>query len=37
MQRAVGRAVSTCAELAKADYELYQALNLLKGLGIINR
>ena len=27
----------TGAELAKSDYELYQALNLLKGLRIVNR
>lgn len=27
----------TSAELAKTDYELYQALNLLKGLNIVNR
>ncbi len=27
----------TGSELAKSDYELYQALNLLKGLSIVNR
>lgn len=27
----------TSADLAKSDYELYQALNLLKGLHIVNR
>ena len=26
----------TGAELAKSDYELYQALNLLKGIRILN-
>lgn len=31
------KAPVTGAELAKSDYELYQALNLLKGLNIVNQ